>query len=59
MSDLEKDQERLEWLVLHECHPMRTREGWCLTQEGCVCLHKTDAKSWRDAIEKAMMRRGL
>ena len=53
VEDLEKDQERLMWMILHRCNPVRTREGWCLTHAGYVCLHKTDAKSWRDAIDEA------
>lgn len=53
VEDLEKDQERLEWLVENQCYPMPTKNGWCLTEEGCSCWPETSAKSWREAVDEA------
>jgi hypothetical protein len=51
-----KDVKRLEWLVENQCYPMPTKNGWCLTEEGCKCSRpETNAKSWRDAIDEAMV----
>lgn len=54
LNSLLRDQARLEWLVENQCYPMPTKNGWCLTEEGCSCWPKTNAKSWRDAIDEAM-----
>ena len=54
VEDLEKDRERLEWLVENQCYPMPTKNGWCLTEEGCFCWSETSAKSWREAVDEAM-----
>jgi len=54
VEDLEKDRERLEWLVENQCYPMPTKNGWCLTEEGCFCWPETSAKGWREAVDEAM-----
>ena len=54
LNSLQRDSERLEWLVENQCYPMPTKSGWCLTEEGCSCRPETDAKSWREAIDEAM-----
>jgi hypothetical protein len=54
LNRLQRDSERLEWLVENQCYPMPTKSGWCLAEEGCSCSPETNAKSWRDAIDEAM-----
>jgi len=54
LNFLQRDSERLEWLVENQCYPMPTKHGWCLMEEGFSCWPETNAKSWRDAIDEAM-----
>jgi hypothetical protein len=54
LNFLQRDSERLKWLVENQCYPMPTKNGWCLTKEGCSCWLETDAKSWREAVDEAM-----
>jgi len=54
LNSLQRDSERLEWLVENQCYPMPTKNGWCLTEEGCFCWSETSAKSWREAVDEAM-----